>query len=627
MKNTLCSMFKKTVETYEIRPAFTTRSGEGSETVTYGELYNKVRALGTAIINRGVKHQDAVGLISDNRLEWIICDLACLMAGAADVPRGSDSTADEISYILKHSDSVAVFLENEAQLDKLMSVEGLGDNFLFLAVMDASFPGSDNPKVTTVAELIEEGEKLVAGGDGFLEARAEAVEADDLATIIYTSGTTGEPKGVMLTHRNIMQNVRVVPPLLSVKAEDLFLSILPPWHSFERAAEYVAIASGAATTYTSIKTLGQDMIREKPTYIASVPRIWEGIYFRVMSTMAKEKPIKQKIFNLLLSISKKYVKASRIMTREDAVFQPESFPAKVVKYLSAMVTLVLLFLPNLFAQKRFAAIRARTGGALRAAVSGGGALPAYVDEFFAAVGLTVLEGYGLTETSPVVAARLFDRRVMGTVGPMIPETEVKIVGEGGETLPQGEKGLIKLRGEQVMKGYYKREDLTNEVIDDEAWFDSGDLGRLTVRGELSITGRAKDTIVLLGGENIEPTPIEEKISESKFISQVMVVGQDKRVLGALVVPDGETIREHFQGQDRPLPDEPLSGQKDVQDLIRSEISRLVNKNTGFKPHELISKINILDREFKVGEELTHTLKMRRNIISDKYQRNIEELFS
>ncbi len=625
MKNTLIHMFLETAAKCGDRPGFKVKSGDAYQVVTYREMHERARALAAGIIGRGVGYQDAVGLIADNRLEWINCDLAILMAGAADVPRGSDSTVPELAYILKHSDAVATFVENEAQLKKVMSMEGVSQRLKFIAVMDPAYRASGEPKITTLTALAEEGRRLLAAGDGAVDQRLAMIRPDDKATIIYTSGTTGEPKGVVLLHRNIMHNVRVCPPLIRIGPTDRFLSILPPWHIFERTVEYMIISVGASMAYTGIKTLAADMALEKPTYMASVPRIWETIYGRVTAAMAKEKPAKQKIFGALLSVSRAYVHASRVLTREDTVFHPEG-AARMLKMARSAATVVLLWPLYRFAQKKFAAIRARTGGCLKAAISGGGALPAYVDDFFAAVGLTILEGYGLTETSPVIAVRLFERRVFGTVGPLVPEAEVKIVDDRGRVLGPGEKGIIKTRGELVMKGYYKRDDLTRQAIDAEGWLDTGDLGMWTVRGELAIRGRAKETVVLLGGENVEPNPIEDKITESRYISQVMVVGQDRKVLGALVVPDEENVRDHFQKLGRPLPPGKLSSSPEVLELIRGEMSRLITPAAGFRPFERISKFRLLDAEFKVGEELTHTLKKKRNVIHDKYGSLIQEMY-
>jgi long-chain acyl-CoA synthetase len=627
MRNTLCAMFRNTVALHGDRPAFKTKVGDLFQAVTYKEVEERAVCLATAIARRGVEYQDHVGLIADNRLEWILSDLAIILAGACDVPRGCDTTLPELTYILNHSDATAVFVENGTQLDKVLSIPDLAQRLRFIAVMDPAFPGSTHPKVVTVASLLEEGRRLVAGGDRIIQERSERVGPDDIATIIYTSGTTGEPKGVVLLHRNIMHNVRIVPDLIGITKEDRFLSILPPWHIFERTVEYVVISTGASTAYTSIRTFAQDMTIEKPTYLASVPRIWEGIYFKVMAQVAKEKPVRQRMFDFLMTSSRDWVRASRVLSDEDAVFTPQSpwerFSAKV----RALWTMLALFLPYRVAQGKFAAIRQKTGGCLKAAVSGGGALPPYVDDFFAAVGITLLEGYGLTETSPVVAARFPGRRVMGTVGPPIAETEVKVVDENNQALGPGGKGIIKVRGELVMKGYYKREDLTSQVLDADGWLDTGDIGIFTARGELAIRGRAKETIVLLGGENVEPNPIEDKITESRFISQAMVVGQDRKALGALLVPDAEAVREHFRSHGQPLPDGNLAAMPQVAELLKAEVARLITAQAGFRPFEKIGRVRIMEQEFKVGDEMTQTMKKRRNYIAEKYAREIEALYT
>ncbi len=465
---------------------------------------------------------------------------------------------------------------------------------------------------------------LIEKGDEGFEQALLAVRSTDLATVIYTSGTTGEPKGVMLSHRNLMHNMEILPGWLQIGSEDRFLSILPPWHIFERMAEYIAIASGASTAYTNIRTFASDMALEKPTFIASVPRIWEGIYSKVMAKMEKEPEKKRKIFFTLVNVSKKYNRARRVLQNLDTVYEEIPPLIRAGRKLGALLRVILTWPLYAFAQKKFAAIRARTGGELRAAISGGGALPPYVDTFFDAVGIKLIEGYGLTETSPVVAARTFDGLVLGTVGPPVPETEVKIVNGEGEEVPWGEMGIVKCRGPQVMEGYYKKPGETAAAIDEEGWFDTGDLGKMTVRGELTLTGRAKETIVLMGGENVEPTPIEDSITECPFISQVMIVGQDRKTLGALIVPDFSALgdRGGLEGKDAAE----LCSSEAVQALIRDEVRRLVSEDRGFKNFEKINRISLLCKEFSLGDELTHTMKKRRNVITEHYADTIEEMY-
>ncbi len=624
MDVTVAKAFQEAARLFHERPAQRIRQAEGFLSLSYGQLYERVKELGTGLQSLGIRQGDKVGLVSDNRPEWLVCDLACVCIGAADVPRGSDTTAQEIEYILGHSDAVAAFVENGRQLEKVQSIRPRLPNLRLLVVMDPSWTGSGAEGVHRVLDVAAEGRRKLTDGDEGFEKALLAIKAQDLATIIYTSGTTGEPKGVMLSHRNFMHNIEVLPGLLDLNHTDRWLSILPPWHVFERIAEYIIMGTGASISYTTIRTFAQDMAAVRPTFIASVPRIWEGIYAKVMAKMEKEPEKTRKIFFGLVSLSKKYVKAKKVLEGRDALYDAPPPLSRTLTWLRSLLTVALLFPLYAFAQNRFAPIRGRTGGALRAAISGGGALPPYVDDFFAAVGITLLEGYGLTETSPVVAARTFERQVLGTVGLPVPETEVKIVDPSGEELPPGQKGIVKVRGAQVMAGYYKRPDMTAQVIDDEGWFDTGDLGRMTVRGELSLTGRAKETIVLMGGENVEPTPIEDALTESSYIAQAMVVGQDRKTLGLLVVPafDALAEREEFRGR---TPGQ-LCGEEGVLAVIRDEIRRLVSEERGFRPFERPSRVRLLDREFAVGDELTHTMKKRRNIIAERHAALIEDMF-
>jgi long-chain acyl-CoA synthetase len=625
-KNTLTAMFIRTAEENADRPAIKFRRGDAFQPVTFGELRRRVTALATAIAARGVPAGATVGLISDNRPEWLLCDLACLMSGVADVPRGSDSTVPEIRFILDHSGASACFVEDAAQLAKVLAMEEILPRLRFLAVMDPAFGGHPHPAVVPLAQLEREGEALLAAGDDTAARRAEAVGPDDTATIIYTSGTTGEPKGVVLRHRNIMHNVRECPPTIDINRNDRFLNILPPWHIFERMVEYLTLAKGASIAYTSLKTFAQDMQLERPTMVPSVPRVWEGIHDKVIASVASGPAARRAIFQAALRVRMAYVDACRVLTREDPLYVRPPLAVSAVRYAWAAIRAAVLWPAAALAYRIFAPVRARTGGSLRAAISGGGALPPHVDRFFSAVGLTIIEGYGLTETSPVVALRRFDRRVAGTVGPLVPGVEVKITDESGLPLGPGQKGTVKVRGELVMAGYHRRDDLTARVIDADGWFDTGDLGMMTIRGELAIRGRVKETIVLLGGENVEPSPIEQKLLESPYIMQVMVVGQDRKALGALVVPNVESIADRFRSEGRPAPADPAADQG-VRDLIRAELQHLITPHTGFRPFERISRVALLSEPFRVGDELTHTLKMKRQVIAEKHAALIDSLFT
>ena len=628
MAETVAGMFLEVVARHGGRPAFRHRAGEQFVTYTYRELAERIEALATSLLHLGVRPGQKVGLVSDNRPEWIVADLACICLGAPDVPRGSDTTPREIEYILGHAGATAAFVEDGRQLDRVVAMRERLPALRLIVVLDPGFGGDLPCDVHRLEDLIGKGRVLRSGGDRQLEAVRAAVRPDDVATIIYTSGTTGVPKGVVLAHRNLMQNIAVLPGHLQITCDDLFISILPPWHIFERMVEYVAIASGACQFYSGIRTLGADMARERPTFMASVPRVWEGILGRVTANLAKEPAAKQRVFALLLAASKRFVLARKVLQGRDTLYRRPSAPVRAAAVLRALANVAALYPVYAFAQKKFAAIRERTGGRLRAAVSGGGALPPYVDEFFAAVGITLLEGYGLTETSPVLAARTFDRQVLGTVGLPIPGTEIRIVDDQGRDLPQGEKGVVLCRGGQVMVGYHERPEETAKVLSADGWFNTGDLGRLTVRGELSLTGRAKETIVLLGGENVEPTPIEEALKESAFLGQVMVVGQDRKHLGALIVPDVEAVRGWLanRGVAGGLSAAEICAREDVHALVKAELHRLLTEERGFKYYERILRFALLEREFAVGDEMTQTMKLRRNVIAERHAEQIDGLF-
>ncbi|MBI4640731.1 MAG: AMP-binding protein [Candidatus Tectomicrobia bacterium] len=627
---TLNEMFRRSVQQYRALPAFKVKREGNFQAISYSQLGTTVEEFGTGLITLGMKSGDHVGLISENCYEWILSDLAILGAGGSDVPRGGESSVDEIKYILNHSDARIAIVEDETQLKKLLQAREELPNLEAIIVMDESYADRETPSVYPFQDVVKRGREAISKGNHEFSERSSHVKKEELATIIYTSGTTGAPKGVMLSHQNIMHNIRVVPPLLNVSHNDRFLSILPPWHSYERIAEYIALYCGASTAYSKPvrQVLLADLLLIKPTFIPSVPRIWETIYNGVMANVKQQPPPRQKLFHLFVTLGEKYTEALRVIRDIDTLFHTPTQGERRAMKIKAYFLRCALALPYRLADKAvFSHIRERTGGAVRAGISGGGALPHHMDLFFQAVGLTVLEGYGLTETSPVAAVRYFGREALYTVGPPLPETEIKIIDEQGNSLPPGEKGLIMIRGPQVMRGYYKDQPMTEKVIDQEGWFNSGDLGQMTIRGEIQITGRAKDTIVLLSGENLEPGPIEDRLKLSEYVKDIMVVGQDKRSVGALIVPDFSALEEYARARNIPLENhEELIKKPEILELFRHEINKLVSREAGFKAFERVTRFVLLTHEFTVGRELTHTLKMRRNVISELYQQEIEEMF-
>lgn len=633
MLRTINEMIQHSIEEFGDLPALKYKKGDNFEPITYGELGKLISNLGTALIDIGVKKGDHVGLISDNRYEWMISDLSILGTGACDVPRGSDTSPQELEYILRHAEVEICFVENKKQLDKVYSVKNNLPGLKTLILIDDSSVDRDSYidiKIYSMQELIKKGDELLKKGDKRFDEAWRKVEPEDLATIIYTSGTTGRPKGVMLMHKNIMHNVINSPYSIPITRGDRFLSILPTWHSFERTVEYVLLHVGASNAYSkpAAQILMKDLELEKPHYIASVPRIWESIYNAVYYKFSKEPFFKRMLIFLFVRSGIIHHKMKMLRKNLLPVFKPKSFFKRLFELIYSTIVECLLCLIAATGDKIvYSKIRGKTGGELKAGISGGGALQKHVDDFFAGIRLTILEGYGLTETSPIVSVRTFERPVLYTVGRPLRGVEVKVVDDRGHEVPRGHKGVIIIKGDLVMKGYYKDEEATKQVLSEDGWLNTGDIGRLTLYGEIQITGRAKDTIVLLGGENIEPQPIELALAQSRYISEVMVVGQDKKTLGALIVPEYDNLYEYAKEKGISYTDlKDLLSKQEIKDLIREEIREFISPKYGFRNIEYISNFVLLEKPFEVGRELTHTLKKRRNIIYEMYKDYIDAMY-
>ena len=635
MSDTVSQRLLRVVETHRDAVAVLSKDGGDSfQPTTFEALLAEVATVAAGLAANGVARGDHVGLICDTRKEWLLIDQALLGLGAVDVPRGSDSTGDEIAYILGHADCKTTCVENAAQLAKLAGIKERLPELATAIVLDTAEltdaacqqAQGHGLNVLTLEDLVRAG-----GEQGQQEAlfRAEAAKGtpDDVATIIYTSGTTGEPKGVMLTHANFVYQIDAIPDSVPIGPDDMLLSVLPVWHSYERIIEYAALFSGAGIAYSKPirEVMLADLVAANPTYFPTVPRIWEGVRAGVYRNVEHEGGVKAALFKFFIAVGSAHSKLLRLMHGRSPRFTVQS-PARDV--LLALLPLILLTPFALLGKVLvFSKITARLGTRFKAGISGAGALPGYVDDFFAAAGILVLEGYGLTEAAPVVSVRKLNHPVSATVGPPITGTEVRIVKEDGNAARTGERGVIHVRGPQVMKGYYKRPGDTAAVLSSDGWLDTGDIGTVTVTGEIQITGRAKDTVVLLGGENVEPEPIEDLVRQSEYIEHVMVVGQDQRFLGALVIPNVETVAPYaaargVDGDDLAT----LAASSEVQSLIQDEVQSRVNAKNGFKSFERIARIAVLDQPFTVGDQLTHTLKMRRHVIAAQNEQRIADLF-
>jgi long-chain acyl-CoA synthetase len=611
------------------------KQADGSyEPRTYAELKPEVFAFAAGLSSIGVSRGDHVGIVSENRPEWFVADLGIQSLGAADVPRGNDSMADELAYILGFSGCETVIVENETQLEKVVSVRDEIKSLKQFIVLDSGYKGPDSvggglrkTPVLTYASVIEKGRAEFEKTPTLVEASIEQGQGEDIATIIFTSGTTGEPKGVMLTQRNFMFEVGCIPDRVSITPGDIWLCVLPVWHSFERIVQYIALGSASALAYS--KPIGQimleDMARIRPQWMASVPRIWEAVRAGIYRNVKQAGGVKLLLFNFFVAIGGIHTKLSNMMRGLVPDFRRRS---RLLDAVVAFLPWLLLWPLRLFGNVLvFGKIKAKLGGRFIAGISGGGALPPAVDVFFGSAGILLLEGYGLTETAPVLAVRHQSGPVPGTVGTLLAETECRIVGEDGSLLPPGEMGLIYVRGPQIMKGYYNKPDATAAVLADDGWFNTGDLGMLTHRGELKITGRAKDTIVLLGGENIEPLPIEQKVTESEYIDAAVVVGQDQKYLGALLIPNQDAVERYADENHVPYNSYvDLLETEAIRELIDSEVDERVNARNGFKGFERVFRTALLAAPFEVGRELSAKQEIKRHVIAEIYKKQIDALF-
>ncbi len=604
--------------------------------ISYDQFVYLTDCFAASLYNIGVNKNSKVGIISENHYKWLIADMAIISLGAVDVPRGSDSTTQELFYILKHSEAKYCLVENQTQLDKLLSIKNKLPKLKYLILFSEKMEELRKKipfgiKLLFFDELLDQGKKLFDKNKIKIGLIRNKINENDLITIIYTSGTTGTPKGVMLTHKNIMQNIRTLPVIINITSKERWLSILPVWHAFERTIEYIIMATGGLMAYSkpTAKHLLPDFAEIKPTFMVSVPRIWEALYQGIINKVKKESKLEWFMFNFFVKIGIYYSTALKELNNLIPIFKKQFFLISAVKKIWAYFTIIFLAFWNYLGDKLiYRNIRQKAGGCLRGPISGGGALPEYIDKFFCAIKMEILEGWGLTETAPVIGVRVFERLVSKTVGAPAPGVQILICDENGNPLHnQHEKGIVYIKGDNVMAGYYKEPEKTKAVISKDGWFNTGDLGRLTLQGELQLCGRAKDTIVLTGGENIEPQPLENKLLELFLVHQVIVVGQDKKVLGALIVPSEEMLLEFADKNEISYSTlEELCNNPVIIEEYRKRIKSKINEKNGFRDYERIIFIKLIKDPFEPGRELTHSLKMKRDIIINKYKNIINDMY-
>lgn len=619
-------MLVNTASRFPDRISFRRRRKTGLVGITYRELKDRVDSLIAGLVDEGLKIGDRVTFLCDASPNWMLGDQAIIGSGGVCVPRGTDVTDDDIIYIVTHSGSKFAIVQREKDRKRLKSMSRKLSSLKHIYVLEGE-DGEIAEGKGSVRELMEAGRKLLSKKPDTVDKRVKAVDPNDLATLIYTSGTTGSPKGVMLNQTGWLNAVTNVLEHVGFRESDRVVSLLPPWHAFERGLEYGVLKVGMDLVISDISVLKDDLAEFKPTVFPSVPRIWESVYNGIMAKIKKEKPAKQKIFNFFLSVGGLWARNRAVLFNHNPVVHRPFIVVHLVQRLIALIVLILISPLKALSLKVFGPIHGAVGGQLRISVSGGSALPGVVDKFLSSIGILVVEGYGMTETSAVISIRPEKRPTSGTVGAPLRGYEIRIKDEKGNILHgPGQKGTLWVKSNQILMGYYKRPELNRVVFDKDGFFDTGDIMMVNYRGELMFAGRAKDTIALAGGENVEPVPIEDRLLISEFIDQVMVVGDDRKTLGALIVPNFERVAQVLQGI--PKDHKVWNLDKQVRELFRKEVGRLVSRDAGFKIFEMVPAncFYIVPRQFDPDTEMTRTLKMKRPVIKEHFAKEIDLMF-
>jgi len=588
---TLTRLFFDAVEQHARHPAaFRYKAGEVWTPVPHRQAEERVRAIALGLRELGIQPGDRVAILAETRLEWALVDYACLCARSADVPVYPSLPANQVEYILRDSGAAAVCCSTAAQLAKVVEIRSRVPALKHVIVFE---PDARRDGAITLADVEAKGRAATARYPRFKE-EALAVRPDDLATLIYTSGTTGTPKGVMLTHNNLWSNVSACVEALRLSGGDSCLACLPLSHIFERMVDYYFFHVGVTITYAqSIDTLSQDLREVRPSVFVAVPRIYEKVYGRVLEAALTGGALKRKIFLWAKRVGEQWS-----THRLSGIPVP---PSLAIRHAIADRLV-------------FSKLRARTGGRIK--LLGGAPLAAEIGRFFYSAGLVTIEGYGLTETSPVLAFNPYDRPKFGTVGKPIPGVQVKIASDGE----------ILAKGPNIMRGYYNLPDATREAIDPEGWFHTGDIGEFDAEGYLKITDRKKDLIKTAGGKYVAPQPIENTVKLNKFVANAVVLGDQRKFPIILVAPNFDSLQPWAKERNLVYTSRAeLLALPDVQAKMEREV---VGGLRDLAKFEMPKKVVLIERDFTIESgELTPTLKVKRRAVEKNYKALIERVYA
>ena len=591
---TLAELFLQAADKHNRSDALNFKTDEGWKAISSDEMIERIENVALGLYSLGLRKGDKAAIISANSPEWTLVDAGCQFAGAIDVPIYTTLAPNSICYIIRDSTAMVFFIENKAAYDRIAAVLPECESLEKLVFFD--FTGVTVEDAISLNELEASGEKIKSENPLLLKSLLKASRPDDIATLIYTSGTTGEPKGVMLTHTNIISNVIDAGEKYTFSAADVPLSVLPLSHIFERSAMYIYILNGMSVHYAeSVDKVPENLREVRPTIFVGVPRIFEKVYARAKLKAAQTGGLKEKVFDWAIDIAKTHA----LCNEND---RPVPF---------------LLGVKHSIADKLvYSKMRDFFGGRLRSCITGGAALPDDIYLIFTGAGIEIMEGYGLTETSPVISSSNPSAVKLGTVGKPIRNMKVRIAADGE----------IEVRGPGVMLGYYNKEQATREAFTEDGWFKTGDIGNLDDEGFLSITDRKKDLFKTSGGKYIAPSPIEQMIRSSRFVNQVVLVGNERKFAAALIVPNFEQLASYAKIKDLNLktPTEFCEHPR-IIDLFERQVESLTQN---LSQYEKVKKIVLLENEFTVdGGELTPTLKIKRRVLDEKHKEVIDKIYA